>query len=58
MKAILKEIISSTWWTGYPEQELTGEIVYHGRHFRYRYDLPRGYIDIPTKLITRTKEKL
>ena len=56
MKAILKETIHSTWWSAYSGQELTGEIVNDGSHFRYRYDLQQGYIDIPTELIEIQEE--
>jgi len=56
MKAVLKERVHSTWWSGQPGQELTGEIVNDGNHFRYRYDLQQGYIDIPTELIEIQEE--
>ena len=51
MKAILKETIHLTWWSAYSGQELTGEIVNDGSHFRYRYDLHQGYIDIPVEKV-------
>ena len=56
MKGILKERVHSTWWSGQAGQELTGEIVNDGNHFRYRYDLQQGYIDIPTELIEIQEE--
>ena len=56
MKAILKETMHSTWWSGHPGQELTGETINDGSHFRYRYDLQQGYIDIPTELIEIQEE--
>ena len=51
MKAILKETIHSTWWSAYSGQDLTGEIVNDGSHFRYRYDLHQGYVDIPVEKV-------
>jgi len=48
---ILKETIHSTWWSGYPGQELAGEIINDGSCFRYRYDLQQGYVDIPVEKI-------
>ena len=51
MKAILKEVIHSTWWSGYPGQELTGELGNEGSRFRYRYDEHQGYVDIPVEKI-------
>ena len=56
MKGILKETIHSTWWSAYPGQEITGEMINDGSHFRYRYDLQQGYIDIPTELIEIQEE--
>ena len=56
MKAILKETMHSTWWSGHPGQELTGETINDGSHFRYRYDLQQGYVDIPTELIEIQEE--
>jgi|TARA_Y100000296_G_C5173004_1_gene258374 hypothetical protein len=56
MKAILKETIHSTWWSADPGQEITGEVINDGSHFRYRYDLQQGYVDIPTELIEIQEE--